>query len=391
MNNGNTAVSQATVDAQAAQNKVTEMMTLGSLLNYTNQRNISLNSDNIVGSAAYDEGAPLSSATKFNYLNWLASLTSIRYLETLPLGTPRADVASLLFLMVRQAFLRLFSQAFEQLSSLPIFKASETGRAVDIAKDIAIKMDALRKTTSFNISANSPPATLWEIFQTVMVFDDTPGSITAPFAAQFANKPLSDVLLSQPVMNKIIGNFKTSTNPLIFNAIPPIQAFLDFRDSLTYLSKLSASDLENALVSHIDCASYRLDAWVEGSIARRLEIQRNKKPDGIYIGAFGWVENLKLRNTAQQNEGGFIHAPSPTHATAAAVMKSAFLNHKQGNQSAFALNLSSHRLQRAQEVLERLRGDERLEAILGYQFERELQDASNKQSNASAAFILNFR
>ncbi|MEQ1530929.1 MAG: hypothetical protein ABL925_16560, partial [Methylococcales bacterium] len=388
LNNGRAAVSQATAEAQAAERKLIEAMTttLGSLLNYTNQRNISLNSDNIVGPVAYDEDAPLNSATTLNYLIWLAKLPSIRDLEILPLGT-RADMASLLFLMVRQAFLHLFSQAFAQLSSLPIFKASETGRAVEITK----KMDALQSITSFNISANTPPATLWEVFQTVMALDDAAGSVTAPFAALFVGKPLSDVLLSQPVMNKIISNFKTSTNPLVLNTIRPIQAFLDFRDSLTYLSKLTASELEQSLMSHLDCASYRLDAWLEGSIARRLEQQRSKKPDGIYIGAFGWVENLKLRNIAQQNEGGFIHAPSPTHATAAAVMKSAFLNHKQDGKSAFALNLSSHRLLRAQEVLERLRGDERLEAILGYQFERELQNESNNQSNASAAFILNFR
>jgi hypothetical protein len=72
-------------------------------------------------------------------------------------------------------------------------------------------------------------------------------------------------------------------------------------------------------------------------------------------------------------------------------MKSAFLNHLQPKGSAFALNLSSERLQRAQQTLELMRGGERLEAILGYQFERELTDASIKKGSAAATFITAFR
>ena len=359
---------------------------LGSLLNYTNQRVISLNSDNLVGPVAYEENALLNGASTINYLNWMYRLTSIRDLETVPIGTS-GDVASLLFLMVRQSFLRLFAEAFEQLSSLPLFKTGEISKVVDITN----KMDALRKATSFNLSAASPTTTLWEIFQISMALDDTAGTVTAPFAAQFKDKPLSDLLLSQAVMNKIVFSFKSSTNPAMQNTIRPISAFLDFKDSLNILLRLPAAELEQALMSHIDCASYRLDAWVDGSIASRLDIQRAAKPEGIYIGAFGWVENLKMRNSAQDTEGGFIHAPSPTHAVTAAVMKSAFLSHKKDNKSAFALNLSSNRVQRAQKVLEGLRSGERLEAILGYQFERELQDASITQGNTSAALITTLR
>ena len=129
-------------------------------------------------------------------------------------------------------------------------------------------------------------------------------------------------------------------------------------------------------------------------MARRLDKNRTKptKAEGVYIGAYGWVEDLKLTGNNTGTEGGFIHAPSPTHATAAAVMKSAFLNHKTPNgQSAFALNLHSRRLQQAQQILERMRNGERLEAILGYQFERALQDISATHNNAAANFILNFR
>lgn len=384
---GFAAIAQATNDVQGAERALFGLLTtaLGSLLNYTNQPNFTLTTNNLVGSGKQDEAVTPPTAS-FNYLDWLAKLSSIRDLETLPLGT-REEVASLLFLMVRQAFLLLFGKAFEQLVSLPIFKSSQTELAVEVTKKLA----ALDMATAFNISANSPSSTIWEIFQSIVPLDNTPGSVTAPFAGQFVDKPLSTILLSPTELDIIIDNLKNSTDPLLLANLRPIQAFVEFRQSLAFLAGLTTDELEQALNSHLDCASYRLDAWLEGSIARRLEQQREKNPDGIYLGAFGWVENLKFRSAGQQNEGGFIHAPSPAHATMAAVMKSAFLNHKQDGKSAFALNLSSQRLQRAQEVLERFRGDERIEAILGFQFERELQDASSSQNNASAAYILEFR
>src|SRR4029079_11326744 len=115
--------------------------------------------------------------------------------------------------------------------------------------------------------------------------------------------------------------------------------------------------------------------------------QRAAKPRGIHLGAFGWVENLKptpkvaidrqqlppLLQPADENpvleedevlgsadpqqtggsRGGFVHAPSIGHASAAAVPRHAYLSHATPEQAEpFAINLSSERVRRAQFILE---------------------------------------
>ena len=43
----------------------------------------------------------------------------------------------------------------------------------------------------------------------------------------------------------------------------------------------------------IDLASYRLDAWITSFATKRLASMRAAQPQGVYVGGYGWVENLK--------------------------------------------------------------------------------------------------
>jgi hypothetical protein len=359
------------------------------LLPYTTRASVEIPRKNLVKGEEFDNDDPLSTSTGFNYLQWLSSITNIRDLETLPLGT-RAELTPVFFLMVRQAFLISFGDAMEQVLSLPLFKAG--------AKDLADKIMALRNTNTslladtFNVNNGDPKANFWEAAQGVVTFDET----VLPAGAPFSTKPINEAVLNLAFLEAILAKYRASIVPAEQNTIRAIQNFVDILKALKALVRLPAAALQRAFVNHLDCAAHRLDAWEEGSIARRLDIQRGRAADGIYIGAFGWVEDLKMTASTALTEGGYMHAPSPAHATTAAVMKSAFMNHQQASkQSAFALNLPSARLQRAQQVVERMRNDERLEAILGYQFERELQDAtsnpSNSFANMSANAIISFR
>lgn len=362
---------------------------VGGLVQHASKVSKPLSPENIVKPDSFEENTPLSNAANFNYLLWLSDLTSIRDLEVLPQGS-RAEAASLLMLMMRQSYLKLFSEALISFVKLPIFKATEARNIIRVVRNYQTTVNA----SAFNLTPNNPPATLWEIFNSVIALDELHPAIGVETANKFANKTLSDMVLSSGLIDSVNRFFIPQNNPLVQNTLKPILEFYGLKIRLKYLANIPAAALERALISHLDCVSHRLDAWQEGLIARRLDKNRAKpaKAEGIYIGAFGWVENLKLTGNKTGTEGGFMHAPSPTHATAAAVMKSAFLNHKTPNgQSAFALNLHSRRLQQAQQVLERMRNGERLEAILGYQFERALQDISATQNNAAANFILIFR
>ena len=98
----------------------------------------------------------------------------------------------------------------------------------------------------------------------------------------------------------------------------------EFKESLFYLYKIgwtNADKLESLMLQTLDLTSYRLDAWLTSFANQRLESLRNTNDIGLYMGAFGWIENLMPKNFGQSStkgvdQGGYIHAPSHSHAAA---------------------------------------------------------------------------
>lgn len=226
----------------------------------------------------------------------------------------------------------------------------------------------------------------------------------------------------------------------IWNGPAPAEveaAFLrEQKTALLNLADTPTARLERCFVEHLDCCSYRLDAWQTGLFAQRLQAQRGSgqgRQTGIYLGAFGWVENLRpavkvflspdslpasLRPADSQpileedevitsrsagvggaRQGGFVQAPSLGHAAAAAVLRSAYLSHSSPERAeTFSTNLSSERVRRGQFVLEGMRNGQPIEALLGYQFERGLHDRTSASATRGDIpvlelnrFILPFR
>ena len=191
------------------------------------------------------------------------------------------------------------------------------------------------------------------------------------------------------------------------------------RDALALLANASTARLERALVEHLDCCQYRLDAWETGLFTQRLKSQRGAVGDsperqlGIYLGAFGWVEEVKpiaktvlrpedlplslrphdgeplleedavpsVATRGGSKQGGFLHAPSFNHAAAGALLRNAYLSHADSaHADMLSINLSSERVRRAQFVLEGMRNGQPIEALLGYQFERGLHDVTSESA-----------
>jgi hypothetical protein len=124
----------------------------------------------------------------------------------------------------------------------------------------------------------------------------------------------------------------------------------------------------------------------------------DKPRTGVYLGAYAWLEDLRP-STAQlapvqlpddvannftgsqpikhdATNGGYILAPSLTHARTAAVLRAGYLaNATPANPDTMAVNLSSDRVRAALLILEGIRNGQPLGALLGYQFERGLHDA----------------
>jgi len=203
---------------------------------------------------------------------------------------------------------------------------------------------------------------------------------------------------------------------------PEALSLREVRECLKALIDLPTARLERLLVEHLDLCTYRLDAWQTGCFYRRLLQQRfprgsedgvEARVQGIYLGAFGWLEELRpgpaptpadlsaiptsLHNPErdgpvfeQPDNGGFIHGPSLNHAVAAAVLRNAYLTHFDPDKpEKMAINLSSERVRTALSFLEGIRNGQELGALLGYQTERGLHDRHGDPSLNQ--YILLFR
>ncbi|MDQ6830119.1 MAG: hypothetical protein M3081_14780, partial [Gemmatimonadota bacterium] len=172
----------------------------------------------------------------------------------------------------------------------------------------------------------------------------------------------------------------------------------DVHNAIAALASVPTARLERLLTEHTDLCSYRLDAWITALYSQRLaQLQGNAQEPGYYIGAYGWVENLRpatgraripadtlppaLRKAAGQNlfedgaNGGFVHAPSLMQAVTASVLRNAYLSHASAElPTPFSVNLSSARMRAALALTEGVRGGQPIAALLGYQIERGLHE-----------------
>ena len=152
---------------------------------------------------------------------------------------------------------------------------------------------------------------------------------------------------------------------------PELQAFLV---SLTDLARLPAGALERLLGETLDLCSHRLDAWISSLAAGRLKEQRAAQPRGVYLGGYGWIEDLRPRAGASLSDG-YLHAPSIAQANTAAVLRSGYLAHRNAPAGArLAIDLSSSRVRLAKTLLDGVRQGQSLGALLGYRFERTLHE-----------------
>ena len=188
---------------------------------------------------------------------------------------------------------------------------------------------------------------------------------------------------------------------------PATQDLAEQLEAIGALASLPTARLERTLVEHLDCCTYRLDAWRLGLATEklfRLRYPATGSPDtaattGVHLGAFGWLEEVRPRPTPptpvtltgeladvftppdasplvhDPANQGYIHAPSPAQASTAALLRTGYLaNASPGNPGTLAVNLSSERVRTALTFLDGIRAGQSLGALLGYRLERGLHD-----------------
>lgn len=295
-------------------------------------------------------------AAKKNYLHWLAEITDLDMLEKQDFGTGKPVPAALLYMQLRRSL------------SLQLHNAS---RLWFRKNDFVI--ESSRPANFLNIRPGGD-LSKWEMMRATV-------SKAAP---------------DHPHRNSTIGAYLLNVGRDEDEA-----AFLTaMRKAIGSLAGLPTARLERCFIEHLDACNYRLDAWQTGMFNVRLSQQRRlqtaERQKGIYLGSYGWVEQVrpsgkrkvvtdpvpeKLKPANDRplyeytDNGGFVHAPSLNHASAAAVLRSAYMSHATpAKPDVMAVNLSSERVRRALFILDGMRNGQSLEALLGYQFERGLHD-----------------
>ncbi|MGN6567899.1 MAG: hypothetical protein ACTHJ0_08105, partial [Flavipsychrobacter sp.] len=228
------------------------------------------------------------------------------------------------------------------------------------------------------------------------------------------------------------GNSRWSVMATPYNGYPTVADFIDSpqglqmpeaanvvqtRNSILQLSQNTVGQLNLLTSELIDATAYRLDTWRLALVNQRLDDLRgivdgsSSRNEGIIIGAYGWVENIKPQGTkttvapptsnftgtiySDSGNEGYIHAPSINQAAAAAVLRNGYVTRaNSSNSSVLSVNISSERVRAAEAILEGLRNGQPIGQLLGAQFEQRLRDEyiyDTAHSQFIDPFISNFR
>lgn len=315
------------------------------------------------------DDVPLSESTAIrnytadgkNYIQWLAT-SGVDKIRTQDFGGQPAP-AALLYLMLRHAL--MLAQA-ESAAKFHVSAGLEQSKAL------------YRDPAFINIQTEGGGKSKWEYLYK-----------QAPAITGDSTTSISEHIYKNTVLK--ISDETKELNELI--------------EALTFLQLTPTARLERVFAEHIDCCHYRLDAWKLGLINYRLIEQRrlgnNEWSRGIYLGAYGWLEEVRPENKQLQKaelgsalqkifnpEGkqelvtdnsnlGYMHAPSLDQAATAAILRNAYDTNKTSvnpKDNPFLVDISSERVRLASSFLEGIRNGQSLSALLGYQFERGLHD-----------------
>jgi hypothetical protein len=192
----------------------------------------------------------------------------------------------------------------------------------------------------------------------------------------------------------------------------------DLRASLSRLAALATAELDRLLTETLDACSHRLDVWATAVATSLLKQTRAKQNSSLYLGCYGWVENvlpeagrvaveeaelqqvrsldaarsLKFPNRNSNaaplpvpfqplaDNGGYILAPSQMQAVVAAVLRNGYMTHKDTSEEGLlSIDLSSERVQKALWLISGVQQGQSLNALLGYLFEDALDDQNLEQ------------
>ncbi|MBE7173193.1 MAG: hypothetical protein INR73_21645 [Williamsia sp.] len=331
-----------------------------------------------------------------DYIDWLLSNHPNTLYGHNEIGNPAAIPSqSLLFLMLRQSLLQAYQEA--ALSMMQKENLITHGRR----REMGNKNYFMYTQVSPNIW-RPLYLTKWHL-----LFESFTGLNTISQLA-FSGKPDNNPFYKYMTMPGSFGSMANYMDDVrnpgelvkhVYRAShkQDFNKLTGVRNAIQQLKRISTADLEILFAEQMDMLTYRLDAWTLGMANRRLLQLREKNSQGLYMGAYAYVENLrpaaqkspltdsnKLKDFKlaagkpvyhEADNQGFVHAPSINQAITAAVLRSAYkANGDEDIHNRLAVNISSARVRMALNLIEGIRNGQELGAILGFQFERGLHE-----------------
>ena len=161
----------------------------------------------------------------------------------------------------------------------------------------------------------------------------------------------------------------------------------------------------------LDLSAHRLDAWVTSVATKRLAAMHVDGPTGQYVGAYGWVENLKpipasfvkpvttlprrrAGTAADAGQRQRLHPRAVDDARrdrGAAAQRAPRPDRRAEPDGPFAIELSSRRVREASRLLDGVRQGQPLGALLGYRVERLLHETVVDNGRSMDRFIAPLR
>lgn len=195
--------------------------------------------------------------------------------------------------------------------------------------------------------------------------------------------PLRELLVGDTQVRTLLETLTEQYNPVEPHNHPAGEVRLEVLNGMQRLFRIAEqpadagvmSEIERAFRSTLDTAMHRVDPWIVGMAARRLEYLRDQPESRFRLGVYGWVDG-PIRGDPGPTGGGLIHAPSYAQALTAAILRDKHISEQRevpapaDGRHLWSMQLESERIRLAEELAEEVRLGSHIYEAFGRHVER---------------------
>jgi hypothetical protein len=192
------------------------------------------------------------------------------------------------------------------------------------------------------------------------------GDVGRELAGQ--GKALPESIIRLPTAPGRLETWIRSVTPdSLQSGTPAALRFGDVISSIKAITGIDTERLARLLSATVDCAAFRIDAWLVALPTNRLDALLAAGEAVPKLGAYGWVDAPRP-GTPGPTPAGLLHAPSPAQTLTAAVLRDRAINDPTATR--WDLDLTSASVRAADRLAEQVRVGAHLGEVMGREVER---------------------